>query len=79
MSPLSRAVTEAGSTCNAFGLRNWNSDDERTPPPQAVPLPLLRGDNATLHFEPTIFTKNSITGHTMGNAFYPESRKDRWP
>ena len=30
---------EAGLMCYILGLRYWNSDDERTPPPQAVPRP----------------------------------------
>ena len=58
---------KAGLTCYILGLRYWNSDDERTPPPQAVPRPftgvtcytvlqtgiLRKDDHATRCFEPT--------------------------
>ena len=60
---------DAGSTCNTLGLRYWNSDDEKTPPPQAVPHPFagvtcytaLQTDILYIHIysrfvEPNIFT-----------------------
>ena len=59
----------AGSTCKTLGLRYWNSDDEKTPPPQAVPHPFavvtcytaLQTDILYIHIysrfvEPNIFT-----------------------
>ena len=39
LSPFSADGDVAGLPCYSLGLRYWNSDDERTPPPQAVPRP----------------------------------------
>ena len=67
LSPFSADGDVAGLPCYSLGLRYWNSDDERTPPPQAVPRPftgvtcytvlqtgiLRKDDHATRCFEPT--------------------------
>ena len=46
---VSPCKEDAGLMCNVLGLRNWDSDNERTPPPQAVPS-LLSVSAAALRF-----------------------------
>ena len=77
LSPFSADGDVAGLPCYSLGLRYWNSDDERTPPPQAVPPPLHRGDllhcasnrhssqgrHATRCFKPAFFEDLSAIVH----------------
>ena len=66
MSPFSAYGDNAGllrwnpaRRATILGLRYWNSDHVRTPPPQAVPLPRPRG--GMLHC-----TSNLLNMHIVG-------------